>query len=562
MKSNHVFSSLLFVVLGIGGAGGANAAPYILAPNTQGGTVSVIDAASNTIATTIPVAAAGLLGVAVAPDGAFAYVGGFAGTVWVIDTAAGVVTDAIPVGAGPRGFAFTRDGALAYVVDQFADVVWVIDTASKAVVDSTDLPSVGFPHGYSSIAIALDDSRVYVGDTLGNLSIVDPSANDVVARISLAGGVGGMALSPDGARAYVANNANVSVVSTSSTMVTGTIRTFRSPVGIAITQDGRLAYVSNSDGYARGSVSIIDLSTNRVVGSPIPVGVFPAGLVISPDQKFVYVANQCGDGCVSPYHGSVSVIETATNTVVASIPVGKHPGVLAVAPTLTVVPAPECADGLDNDGDGAADWADEQPDPGCDSPADESERSAALVCDDGIDNDSDGLADYPDDPNCVGPADPSENPVACDDGLDNDDDGLIDHSADPSCTDSNDASELGEAACDNGIDDDGDGLVDSRSDPGCASAVSAHESCDANASATVDRNDIQAIVDGIGETAAAGDPRDADNDGTLTIFDSAACANQCTYVECQACGLLGIEPVLVLVALRALRSRRTARRKR
>ncbi|HXK22427.1 MAG TPA: alpha/beta hydrolase domain-containing protein [Myxococcota bacterium] len=87
-------------------------------------------------------------------------------------------------------------------------------------------------------------------------------------------------------------------------------------------------------------------------------------------------------------------------------------------------------------------------------------------------------------------------------------------------------------------------------------------SCDVDGSGVIDRNDVQAIVDGIGTAAAAGDPRDADGDGHVTIFDSAACANECTFPKCAACGLLGIEPVLLLVGIRALRSRRMARRRR
>jgi len=83
--------------------------------------------------------------------------------------------------------------------------------------------------------------------------------------------------------------------------------------------------------------------------------------------------------------------------------------------------------------------------------------------------------------------------------------------------------------------------------------------CDVDGTGLIDRNDVQAIVDGIGATATPGDPRDADGDGHVTIFDSAACANRCTFPNCAACGLLGIEPVLVLIGLHALRPIRRRR---
>jgi hypothetical protein len=64
------------------------------------------------------------------------------------------------------------------------------------------------------------------------------------------------------------------------------------------------------------------------------------------------------------------------------------------------LPPPACADGQDNDADGAVDHGQ---DPGCDDATDTSEKSAAWICDDGLDNDGDGRVDFPADPNCHGP---------------------------------------------------------------------------------------------------------------------------------------------------------------
>jgi len=82
--------------------------------------------------------------------------------------------------------------------------------------------------------------------------------------------------------------------------------------------------------------------------------------------------------------------------------------------------AATCSNGIDDDGDGLVDGAD----PGCDDPADASERSPAIACDDGIDNDGDGLLDGAD-PGCREPGWPLEDP-ACDNGVDDDSDGAID----------------------------------------------------------------------------------------------------------------------------------------
>jgi len=109
---------------------------------------------------------------------------------------------------------------------------------------------------------------------------------------------------------------------------------------------------------------------------------------------------------------------------------------------------PECSDGIDNDGDGLADFPD---DPGCTSAEDDSEDSQAMPqCSDGRDNDGDGKIDYPYDPGCFVPQQDDETDDCpggthcpqCADGIDNDGDGMIDYPADPGCTSASDSDEL------------------------------------------------------------------------------------------------------------------------
>src|SRR5262249_45031946 len=73
------------------------------------------------------------------------------------------------------------------------------------------------------------------------------------------------------------------------------------------------AYVAN---LGSDTVSVIATATNTVVAT-VPVGHFPRGVAITPDGTHAYVAN---DGS-----NTVSVIATATNTVVATVPVGSTP---------------------------------------------------------------------------------------------------------------------------------------------------------------------------------------------------------------------------------------------
>ncbi|AOW93973.1 hypothetical protein BFN03_18445 [Rhodococcus sp. WMMA185] len=94
--------------------------------------------------------------------------------------------------------------------------------------------------------------------------------------------------------------------------VIDTIGVGASPRGIAITPDGTRAYVTNE---VDDNVSVIDTATNAIVDAPIPVGNGPIGVAITPNGARAYVT--------SPSDSTVLVIDTGTNTVIgAPIPVG------------------------------------------------------------------------------------------------------------------------------------------------------------------------------------------------------------------------------------------------
>lgn len=98
----------------------------------------------------------------------------------------------------------------------------------------------------------------------------------------------------------------------------------RRPLGVAVSPDGTRAYVTN---FSANTVSVIKTNTNTVVAT-IPVGAFPFGVAVSPNGTRAYVTNLNDD--------TASVINTNTNTVVATIPVGDLPFGVAIG----VVPCP------------------------------------------------------------------------------------------------------------------------------------------------------------------------------------------------------------------------------
>ena len=94
----------------------------------------------------------------------------------------------------------------------------------------------------------------------------------------------------------------------------------REPSCVAVRRD-RDAYVTNS---ASGTVSVVRLAgrDRNTVIAEIPVGTEPRGCALTPQGRFLHVANHT--------EGSVSVIDTQSQTVVDTVQVGGNPTAIAI----------------------------------------------------------------------------------------------------------------------------------------------------------------------------------------------------------------------------------------
>ena len=291
----------------------ARAATFGYVANTDDNTISVIATNNNTVVATIPVGSRPF-GVATTPDGTHAYVtNSNDNTVSVIDTARNEVVATVPVGAFPIGVAVTPDSTLplqhndprhqphAYVTNSNDKTVTVIDTANNKVVAT--IPVGAFPTGVAITPDGThppepDDRRhpasAYVTNQLDDtVSVINTANNTVVATIPVEVDPAGVAITPDGTRAYVANTAGndqtnqfdrtVSVIDTVRNTVVATILVGFGPNGVAVTPDGTRAYVTNT---IDGTVSVIDTARNKLVNT-IPVGAFPLAVAfatVTPSQ--------------------------------------------------------------------------------------------------------------------------------------------------------------------------------------------------------------------------------------------------------------------------------------
>ncbi len=130
--------------------------------------------------------------------------------------------------------------------------------------------------------------------------------------------------SSDGSKVYVAGvSGDVHVINTTNDSVIASISVDHGYLGIwgiAISPDGSKVYVTHDDD---GSISVINTYSNTIVAS-IPIGSTLKSIVVSPDGRAVYVANYSSN--------TVNVINTSTNKVINTIWVGVNPSGLAISP--------------------------------------------------------------------------------------------------------------------------------------------------------------------------------------------------------------------------------------
>jgi YVTN family beta-propeller protein len=108
--------------------------------------------------------------------------------------------------------------------------------------------------------------------------------------------------------------------------VSGSFPVAAAPQAAAITPDGKLAYVTST---ATNSITIVDLASNATVGS-IPVSAGPPQYVaFTPDGRYAYVSVY---DQIRETGNVVVVVDTATRSIIASVPAKKFPYALAVTP--------------------------------------------------------------------------------------------------------------------------------------------------------------------------------------------------------------------------------------
>jgi YVTN family beta-propeller protein len=235
-------------------------------------------------------------------------------TVAVLDLQTGKTLASIAVGKTPRMVAITLDQKRVCVCNSEDGTLTIIDAVNYSVVGS---PFQGVKQPIS-IAISPDGKKAFVGGADHTMSAFDLAGLKPLSTISLPGPADAIVLSRDGKKGYVTHWPvhALSVFSTQSLAVTKTASAPGAPQSIALHPSLPLAFASFPD---TGSVRIFDTATEEFTSIEVKTGKEAQDLCFSPDGSRLYVANL--------NENTVSVIETATNRVIAgvSVPGPKSP---------------------------------------------------------------------------------------------------------------------------------------------------------------------------------------------------------------------------------------------
>jgi YVTN family beta-propeller protein len=252
------------------------------------GFVSVITTATNTVSATIPLFTDSR-GVCVSPDGSKAYVALYnENKVIVINTSTNTISDTIAVGNSPSGICVSPDGSKVYVANTNSYSVSVINTATNTVSNTILIPCVCYPY---FISMSPDGLSVFVthgqGGTGNNtISVINTVADTILATIavdSVNSFPSSVCLAPDGSKVYVGNKlGRVSIIETATLTVIDTLSVCSDVIrGVSLSPDGSKLYVV---AYYDNAVIVINTATNTV-SDTIEVGNFPVafGGFISKD---------------------------------------------------------------------------------------------------------------------------------------------------------------------------------------------------------------------------------------------------------------------------------------
>lgn len=326
--------------------------PYqIFVTNERSGDVTIIDGADFKVVGTIPVGKRPR-GIHVSPDGNTVYVA-LSGTpiegppaldaagnpilkknsdsgdddvkadksadgIGIVSVAQRKLTGRIAAGSDPEEFALSKDGSRIYVSNEDIRTASVINIATGKVEHL--IPVGREPEG---VGVTPDGKQFYVTcETGGEVFAIDTARYQVIGRFTVPVRPRSVDFLPNSNVGFIPSESKgqLNVIDTATPKVITAIDlpAGSRPMKVKVAPDGSRVYVS--DGRA-GTVSVIDSRTYAVLAT-VKVGTRPWGIVLSPDGKYLFAANGPSN--------DVSVVDLAANKEIARIRAGEGPWGLTV----------------------------------------------------------------------------------------------------------------------------------------------------------------------------------------------------------------------------------------
>jgi 6-phosphogluconolactonase (cycloisomerase 2 family) len=277
--------------------------------------------------------------------------------------AAGATSTGVKGGGVPYAMAVSPNGRYAYIVeDRYAKAAGSVaqyTVAGSGALTADRTPTVAAGVGPIAIAVSPNGRFVYVAnEDAGTVSLYTVGAGGALAAVTadtVRAGVApdAIALSPNGRYLYVANqyagkaSQDLGGVSQFKVGAGGALTAQRTPEvvaggqpdSIAVSPNGRYLYVANFRGS--GGVSQYTVGSSGMLtadhAATVKAGTAPHAIAVSPSGRYVYVATEDGKGGARSATGGVSQYTVGASGTLTPDPtpaVSAGPGAfsLAIAP--------------------------------------------------------------------------------------------------------------------------------------------------------------------------------------------------------------------------------------
>jgi YVTN family beta-propeller protein len=278
--------------------------------------------------------------ITMSPDEKRAYVANLrSGDISIVDAVAKRTIRTIPAGRTAHEVDVSPDGRLLLAAIRGEDAITFYDAASLE-----RLRTLPIGKGPAMAVFTPDGRRAYVANGDATVAIVDVGQMAVVARIANVGGWGALlAITPDGERLIVTGayrtgsgewtGNTYSIIDTRTATVVAEGTAGQVPHGVAITPDGRWALIANR---LSNDLTVVDMAAGRTAGTIADVGDTPSIVAVSHDGRQAFVtlsgprAAEDPPGRLSGKDAGLAIVDLATRKVIKTLRLGGDPYGVAV----------------------------------------------------------------------------------------------------------------------------------------------------------------------------------------------------------------------------------------